>query len=557
MQAWIARAARVDRPHRNGGGPPPETRLDELARKALGRPLTVALAGLIVFQLIQWVPQYLTWPLFADHDVFLTAAQAWDAGEKPYRDFLTNNFPGTIYVCWALGKLGGWGNAPLLYAADVAFLLAFGAMAVAWSGRRLGGTAAGLVVFAIWLSYYLDLDYSLTAQRDWHAGGLSVMALMAVQAWPNRRGRLASVILLAMAASVRPQVVLFVPAWWIALRGDGEDRRVVERLGWVALLGLATAATLAPLAWQGLLGDFLGRLRLVAYGGEYSKTSLGTVRVELVRELMEFAYLAMAGGVALLVWTRGRVDRRLCGAWLAAFGAALIYKPMSPVPHAYLIQPLTLICSVLGGLLFYLARSWPGSTPVTQALVLLLLIGFQVNGRPRFCNFETALAAPRALASGVEPAREPMGFEFSPWAKRGAGYKWADYRALLDYLRTQTSPDTRIANVLRGYPPLTSAVGRLSALPAESIAWCLMIRGDDEAEFARALEAQTDSVVVWAPEEVGRRSKFDLDVLAPTIRRLYEPAEAFGPIEVWTRRADRPPTDPVPGEIAGNACPVE
>ncbi|MFO0960497.1 MAG: hypothetical protein U0800_24195 [Isosphaeraceae bacterium] len=116
-----------------------------------------------------------------------------------------------------------------------------------------------------------------------------------------------------------------------------------------------------------------------------------------------------------------------------------------------------------------------------------------------------------------------------------------DYRETLNYLRTQIGPDTRVANVLRGYPPLTGATGRLSAFPAESIAWCILIRSEDEADFARALEGRPDSVVVWSPEEVGRRTRFDLEILAPTIRRLYEPAAAFGPIEVWTRRQEGEP----------------
>lgn len=538
MQAWIARSVRVDRKARDGdgSGTDPETGRDALARTLLGRPLTIGLAFLVLFQLVQWAPHYLTWPLFADHDVFVTAAQAWDAGERPYRDFRTNNFPGTIYFCWALGKLGGWGNAPLLYAADLAFLLTLGAVVVSWSRRRLGGSAPGLAAFAIWLTYYLDMDYSLTAQRDWHAGGLVVMAILTAQSRPNRWGRLASVVLFALAASVRPQVVLFVPAWWIALRGDDDDRRIAARLGWLALLGLATAATFLPLAWQGLLGDFLGRLRLVAYGGSYSKTSLGTIRVELVREFMQFDYPAMAGALALLAWTSPRGDRRLAAAWLTAFAAALLYKPMSPVPHAYLIQPASLIFAILGGLVVQRVLAMPGASPTVKALVLLLLLGFQINGRPRFCNWETTRAAPSILADGTEPAREPIGFELSPWAQRGAGYKWTDYREALAYLRERTGPNTRIANVLRGYPPLTSQIGRLSALPAESIAWCLLIRPDDEADFARSLEEHDDSVVVWAPDEIGRRSKFDLEILAPAIRRLYEPAAAFGPIEVWTRR---------------------
>src|SRR5438874_2710750 len=89
---------------------PPSIRLEAFASKALRAPLAVALGLLALAQLGTWIPHYLTWPWFADHDVFATAARAWDAGLKPYRDLQGNNFPGTTYLFWALGKAFGWGR---------------------------------------------------------------------------------------------------------------------------------------------------------------------------------------------------------------------------------------------------------------------------------------------------------------------------------------------------------------------------------------------------------------------------------------------------------------
>ncbi|MFO0960492.1 MAG: hypothetical protein U0800_24170 [Isosphaeraceae bacterium] len=74
------------------------------------RPLEIALALIALGMLACWVPHYRTWPLYADHDVFVTAAQSWDLGLRPYRDYACNNLPGTIFVAWILGKLFGWGN---------------------------------------------------------------------------------------------------------------------------------------------------------------------------------------------------------------------------------------------------------------------------------------------------------------------------------------------------------------------------------------------------------------------------------------------------------------
>ena len=50
------------------------------------RALGPAIGCLCVAQICVWLPSYLTLPWFADHDVFATMAQGWDAGLLPYRD---------------------------------------------------------------------------------------------------------------------------------------------------------------------------------------------------------------------------------------------------------------------------------------------------------------------------------------------------------------------------------------------------------------------------------------------------------------------------------------
>src|SRR5829696_4087713 len=112
---------------------------ERLAAWALRGPLTAALCGLCAFQLSTWIPHYLTWPFWADHDVFATIAQGWDDGRLPYRDLYCNNFPGTVYLFWALGKAFGWGRTLPFYAVDAALVVALGALLIGWSRRRLGG----------------------------------------------------------------------------------------------------------------------------------------------------------------------------------------------------------------------------------------------------------------------------------------------------------------------------------------------------------------------------------------------------------------------------------
>ena len=88
---------------------------DRIASWMLRGPLAVVVVGLCAFQLATWIPHFLTWPFFVDHDVFSTLAFGWDSGLHPYRDLRGDNFPGTIYQFWAVGKLFGWGRtAPVL-----------------------------------------------------------------------------------------------------------------------------------------------------------------------------------------------------------------------------------------------------------------------------------------------------------------------------------------------------------------------------------------------------------------------------------------------------------
>ena len=54
----------------------------------------------------------------------------WDAGLKPYRDLIGNNFTGSIYLFWMVGKLCGWGNSLAYNAFDALLLGGFGAAVV-------------------------------------------------------------------------------------------------------------------------------------------------------------------------------------------------------------------------------------------------------------------------------------------------------------------------------------------------------------------------------------------------------------------------------------------
>ncbi len=219
---------------------PPEAgpllRAEHLADRALRGPLTVALGAVCALLLLTWVPHYLTWPWWPDVDQFAVSALSWREGLVPYRDLEDFDFPGPIYLFYLLGIAFGWGRTAPFYAADAAMLIALGVALAAWSRRLFGRALPGLVAYLPFLTFYLGLNFTLVGQRDWQGPLFAVLGLMALEAWPGRRGRLASAMAMAVALAYRPHEALFLPAVASALlepgRGAGGPGTAAPGRGW-------------------------------------------------------------------------------------------------------------------------------------------------------------------------------------------------------------------------------------------------------------------------------------------------------------------------------------
>ena len=497
--------------------------------------LEAGLATLCALQFLTWAPHYITRPLWADHDVFATMAQGWDAGLLPYRDLASNNVPGTIYLFWALGKLAGWGRPTAFYVADVTLLLLLGGTLLTWSARLFGRVLPGLAGFAAVQSYYLGLDFSQAAQRDWHGPLLAILGVLVAQAWPGRGGRSASAALLAVALAIRPQAALLLPAAVAAVvRGPGRAvatraataRAVVE---WGLVLAVAAVLAFTPLAWAGVLGDFVRGIRLVAPGGHYYTADLGSFAAALVRQLMDPRIVGVPLAIVLLA-ARSGAAAGVAGVWLIALAGALLYLPVSPAPRSYLVHPLWYVWSVDVAVLTQACLELRGRVPALRWVAVASVLGVGTTLQPRYCTASGSLRAMHALWRGGEPEHAPPGYShpFVPV------YPWEDYRALLGYIRGATAPGTRVANLLKGVA-VTGPTARLPALPAESVTWLFMVDPGDEGRFARFLERASDSVVVWAPGEDGADSPDRFAELARAVRLRYQPEARFGAIEVWRR----------------------
>jgi hypothetical protein len=507
------------------------------------RALSVAIGLLCAAQIGIWLPFYLVLPWYADHDVFATMAQSWDAGILPYRDLVGNNFPGTIYLFWCLGKLFGWGNVPSLYLFDSTLLFLLGFALVFWSRARFQKLLPGLVGFLMVLSYYLSLDFSQTAQRDWHAPLFAVIGILCAQCFRGRMwGMLPAVIGLSLGLLIRPQVVFLFPAVLALVvevsqrSGDTRKRTMIALVGWSSLVAVLTLLGFVPLLWAGVFGDFLSGLRVLAYGSTYNNMTLGTAVSYLSTEVCNFRILSLLIAIPILGVTSSAVGLRATAAvWLVALLGVLLYAPIGPVVRPYQFHPLWLVWSiniaVISGLIL-------GSTlPVRwQFLSILLVLGMGATARPRFCGPGPLRDVISALREGREPSQEPKAYQH-PYGSSLTLPPWKDYVALLDYLRHKTTPGTRVASLLKGVA-ITGPAARFSALPTESATWLYFVAPQQEDRFVKALEDAGDSVVVWDPktEECGTELNHHFQKLNDAVSRLYAPEASFGSIEVWRRR---------------------
>jgi hypothetical protein len=518
--------------------PPCPTRADShatrLAARLLSGPLTAGLLVLATAQVLTWLPHYLTWPYWADHDVFATAARAWTRGALPYRDTVGNNFPGTLYLFLLIGKTVGWGRPWAFYAFDAGLQLVLGATLLAWSRRRFGAVLPGAVGWLGLLSITLNLDYCHAAQRDLQGPAFAVLGLLTVQAWPGRAGRVAAGLLGAAAIVVRPQTVLLLPATWVAVR-DSRDNRWPEVREWLAALTIGLVLAFMPLALAGVLGDFVRSVRVAAYGGGYNRVTGASFLKGWFLQASALRWWVVPAATALIGAPFATRSTRTALPWFWALAGVSLYKPLSPVAHSYLDLPIALVAVIATAVLAGVILDSKGAPQLRLAGLFLALGLGPATLRPEFCVPGPTLRAMTSWARGTSPEGIPPGYRKGS-VPTSAFYPWPDYRALIDYLRDSTTPGTAVANLLMGDPAVTSMADRPSALPAESVAWLRMVRRGDASRFAASLEDAENSVVVWVPGEVGPDPSFTINELTTVVRQRYEFEARFGLIELWRRR---------------------
>ena len=517
--------------------------------------MRVGLALVCAVFLATWLPHYPTWPWNRDHDTFAAMAQFWDEGIRPYRDVRAYNFPGQIYVFWVLGKMFGWGWSPAFFAIDALGLIALGIVLIAWSRRLFERSTAGWLGWLLVLEHYLDYGHFQAAERDWQSALLVAIGLLLVEARAKRASRIALAAMLACALTLRPHAFLFLPAIISTLDESARVERntlktsIVAMIEWGIVFLSFTLLAFSPLIAQGLVDDLARGVGEVAAGAYGKVTRDGVIRGTL-RELSNASSWLPLLAIAACWIFEPRATRRSARTWTFALLAAILYKPLHPVPHDYLGHPLALVRAIA---IARVAGSLLKTTRLSSILKLLILIGIFLQAAwkiPSKCDAIASLRAIPDLVRGEVPERAPIGCD--PWYERPGNlypkgdYPWKDYRDILVYIKTRTQPHERVANLLRRmpFPPINGATGRLDTFPVESgIAWLWMRPNDLEMEefLAKTLERTPDSVVVWEPDGDGIDPRMALKKIGRVVRKRYEVVARFGRLEVLRRRRQSQP----------------
>lgn len=516
----------------------------------------VALWGLLL--LAGWLPHYLTRPWYADHDHFAMLAQSWASGGKlPYRDVFSMQFPGEIYLYWVVGRVTGWGNTVAFNATDAGMVVSLCLAMIAWSLKRFRLALPGLIGSAAFLVEYLDKDYTITGQRDWHATFYALVGLIVLLGWSGRVARVASAAVYAMSVVTRPQFAVLAPAMVAAAFHQPPTDDTVARPGlrgaveWGVVGAILLVLGFAPLFATGTFGDFLRCLRSVTYGSAYNRASPWEILLRLYAQVLSrLGGLTIPASILLLSHRLDAGTRRVAWVTLLAMAGLLLYAPISPNVFPNYQLPfdtaLAFAAALLAGLILK-----AGENAAVQVAALLLLFGLSGLKKPEFVtsrgNYsdqfvqslgETrvikrkdygALQAVGFLRSGALPAGNPPGYRDTL-----RHYPWDDVRGVILYLRGNTTADTPVANLaLDCGTAINGVVPRLPALPADNFSLLNFPEVVLEPDLM-AVKSPGSRVVVWSP----KNADAEFPKYAPiwkAIRDLYRPEAKFGRLEVWRR----------------------
>ena len=518
-------------------------RFDALSTALLQRVLTPIVALWCAFLLVTWVPTYLTWTWWADSEHFALLAQSWASGILPYRDMFSFQFPGEIYVFYALGKTFGWGNTVAYYAFDASLVILFSVILVAWGRKLSGSLLPGLIGTSTFLLFYLSQNSHVAGQREWHATFLVVTSLILPFLGTGAFFRLTSAFAFGLALVVRPQVVVILPAILFAIDGSARaseeswTRTLKAMTAWAVVASLTLTASFLPLIWAGVVGNLLDCLKEVSQSS-YNQTGFRQLLLRILPHKLPLSLISVIPLILLFMQETQAPARRAGWSILLALAGVVFYSAISPMLMAYHAIPQVAIAS-LGVTFFATQLLGQARDPrLTLATLTLTFLFFGASEAPLSLKAlrpgDDTNSIPVSLKSLLKhelPPAPPLGYDNT------ASYPWTDHRAALLYLREKTTLDTLVANLMiDNRAALTSQVPRLTPLVTADVGSLLMLNLPSLLDRnALALQsAPPSTVVLWNPHSPEASSP-RYDHLFSTVRRFYHPETQLGNIAVWRK----------------------
>lgn len=532
------------------------------------RLVLCSIAGLLAL----WLPNILRWPMYWDTEGFAQMAREWELGiSRPYRDVFSYNWPGQIYLCWAAGKLFGWGTPTAVHLMDVLLLASFMGCVLTWSKRCFGRLLPGAIALLGIVVFYMNCNFQLTGQRTWQSALLAAASIMTAGAFPGLRGGFASGLLLAAGMLFRPEAAVWGGGAALArifgsYHGEFPLRSAVRSV-LVFVIGVATGLLLGfmPLIHHGLMDDFLQGFGMGARGQLYdaepgpSQTVLAIVRNFPRYECLQpydvrFFLIGLPGLWAAALWRGNPSARGRLTVWLWTVTVVSITAFNMPFFIGYLVLPIVVaallsIAPSLAALIDDLRRA-PGA-----AAVLLLLLGLQLMPRlPAYCDAALAWQTTAAVLSGRAAQGVPR-FHSATFTGVDGGRKWGDFRACSSYLRhglprgfgvvSGLDPFGGYAGLSFGYPSNRRTVAGTSVLLLPSLPTHVFeeLLGRVVANPKTALVVTGSQVQIYAAGASSSTAKLDRwqALIARELRSRYQPAARFGDLEVWIHQQEPEP----------------
>jgi Dolichyl-phosphate-mannose-protein mannosyltransferase len=352
------------------------------------------------------------------------------AGERPYVDIMTCNWPGALWM--HMGAITAFGNTTYAWRIADALLMLATVAAVGWFFRQVFDSLTA----AIFIVFYPVLFYAgawLTGQRDFVA--MHLMLLAAVFDWKGRssnnwRWQIGTGICVAYAALIKPPYGLALPVLLVAPLLSRS-----QRVDWGAFRKQATASILTTglvliLAMAALPGEGTSLRQFWEVAVQYHMQAYSRARMSLVGRLGAITswmvgpwWWVTALAVISPLWFATAVNRRPAS-W-HAFRVLVLFVLVSVVSVIWQGQGFMYhgsglyVCLALLALLSVaaLTRMFLTGRALRRVVAGLLLVGFLFGIASRFRTFygPPLLHLAGRMSDQDYYSRYPAGDELSVW----------------------------------------------------------------------------------------------------------------------------------------------